>query len=164
MQWRNMLNGDCDTHNDKFKTCARARPFGNQILESSHFMREHTKPLMTKYSIMNVYHVYHYHCALMCLKILKFRSPISLFEKFNLSKRKPTLLILPREHTSMVYVIGTIWNAVRILFKVEDFSVSVASLKNMIKSSLLSQQCRNDPLEWDKTNFEGSQATNQLLT
>ena len=58
-----IMFGDRDAHNnDKFKTCARTRVYGEQTLGPDHYMREHTKPLMTKHSILNVY-------TLQCLPI-----------------------------------------------------------------------------------------------
>ena len=137
------------------KTCARTRLYGDQILAGDHFRREHTKPLMSKYSIMNIYNLYQYCCATMCLKIFKFRSPISLYSMYNFSNRKPTLLILPREQNSMVYLMGRIWNEFRKVLTVDDFSAGSASLKSRAKSILLARQHFNNPLEWDKSNSAG---------
>ena len=147
--------GDRTAYNDKFKTCARTRAYGDQILGPDHFKKEHTKPLMTKHSILNIYNIYQYHCALLCVKILKFRTPMSLFSLFNLSDRKPTMIILPPCQNSLPFIFGKIWNVVRKVLQVEDFSVSLATVKSGIKSSLLTLQCKNDPQEWDKPNIEG---------
>ena len=73
-----ILLGDRDAYNDKFKTCARTRPKGEQILGEAFFRREHTKPLMNKNSILILPNLYQYHSSLLCLKILKFRTPISI--------------------------------------------------------------------------------------
>ena len=151
--------GDRDAYNDKFKTCARARPYGEQILGSDYYRKEHTKPLMSKHSVLNIYNLHHYCCALMCLKILKFRSPISLYSMFKLSSRKQTMLILPRGIKTMVYMFSKIWNEVRKILSVEDFSVSSSSLKSSAKSFLLARQHRNNPIEWDQTNLMGFYGT-----
>ena len=46
-----LLFGDLDKYLDKFKTCARARPYGKQILGSEFFCKEHTKPLFSEHGI-----------------------------------------------------------------------------------------------------------------
>ena len=77
--------GDKEKYLNKFKTCARTRPRETQILGREFYKREHTKPLFIKKSIMTVYNLYFYHCSTDIFKILKFRSPISLF-LYNLTE------------------------------------------------------------------------------
>ena len=44
-----ILFGDKEAYIDKFKTCARTRPFETQKLGADFFTKEHTKPLFHKY-------------------------------------------------------------------------------------------------------------------
>ena len=37
--------GDFDQFMNKYNTCARTRPYGDQFLASKFYMNEHTKPL-----------------------------------------------------------------------------------------------------------------------
>ena len=43
-----ILFGDKEAYLNKFKTCARSRPFDNQILGQEFYSREHTKPLFNQ--------------------------------------------------------------------------------------------------------------------
>ena len=43
-----ILFGNLEQFLDNFNTCARARPFGAQILSSQFYMREHTKPIFSR--------------------------------------------------------------------------------------------------------------------
>ena len=88
-----ILFGDKEAYLNKFKTCARSRPLDNQILGQEFYSREHTKPLFNQHGIMNVRNLHIYHCSNEILKILKFRTPYSLFELFELSKRNRACLI-----------------------------------------------------------------------
>ena len=38
--------GDFDQFMNKYNTCARTRPYGDQFLTSRFYMNEHTKPLV----------------------------------------------------------------------------------------------------------------------
>ena len=88
-----MLFGDRDAFLDKYKTCARTRQYNQQILGSDFYMPEHTKPLFNSNKIMTVQNLYSYHCLNETNKILKFRKPRSLYDEYNISERKPALLI-----------------------------------------------------------------------
>ena len=58
-----ILFGDKEAYLDKFKTSARVRPFEEQKLGAEFFKREHTKPLFTKHSVINVRNLFVYdHC------------------------------------------------------------------------------------------------------
>ena len=56
-----MLFGDYHKFTEKFMTCARTRPFGEQLLGDEFFQKEHTKPLFKKESILSVQNLYVYH-------------------------------------------------------------------------------------------------------
>ena len=89
-----ILVGDKEAFLDKFKTCVRNRPLYSQHLGSEFYTKEHTKPLFNHHDIFTVHNLYNYHCSIELFKILKTRTPISLFSKFTLSSRKDTLLII----------------------------------------------------------------------
>ena len=90
-----ILFGDEEAYLDKFKISARVRLFEEQKLGTEFLNSEHSKPLFTKHSVLNVRNLFVYHCFNEIFKILKFRTPISLCEVFELSKRnsKETRLI-----------------------------------------------------------------------
>ena len=53
-----VLFGDKQAYLDKFKTCAKTRPFPHQTLDSDFFQLEHTKPLFKKYEILAMENLY----------------------------------------------------------------------------------------------------------
>ena len=77
-----ILFGDKEAYLNKFKTCARARDIDNQILGREFYKREKSKPLFNNNNIMNVRNLYIYHCSNEIIKILKFRTPMCMFENF----------------------------------------------------------------------------------
>ncbi len=101
--------GDKTAYLNKFMTCVRARPFGNQELGAEFFEREHSKPLFKKLNILSIHNLYSYHCFMELLKILKFRSPPSMYAKFNISERKPTLLLINSPSDNFMHKSDQIW-------------------------------------------------------
>ena len=85
-----ILFGDKEAYMNKSKTSAHSITFDCQKLDSEYYTKEHTKPLFNKHIIMTVYDLYFYHCITNLFKLLKYRSPISLFDLFKLSGIKDT--------------------------------------------------------------------------
>ena len=48
------------------------------------FTKEHTKPLFKKHNILSIFNLYPYFCLIDIYKILKFRTPYSLYEVLDL--------------------------------------------------------------------------------
>ena len=151
-----ILFGDKDAYLDKFRTCARVREFGNQKLGTEFYEREHSKPLFNKHSIMNVRNLYIYHCSNELFKILKFRTPMSIFELFKLSVRtgSDTRLITCEPSHLFFYVGSLIWNVVSVLLKIEDFSLKQGPAKLELKSEILKTQAEGDPMEWTHGSWD----------
>ena len=143
--------GDKEKYLNKFKTCARTRPYDNQKLASEFYKKEHTKPLFNKNSIMSVYNLYFYHCSTDIFKILKFRSPISLFSLFNLSERagKESLALTPSPSDSYAYRVGTIWNFIRQEFSITEFSTKFSVIKSATRKLIYEKQKEGDFNEWE---------------
>ena len=150
-----ILFGDKEAYLNKFKTCARAREFEKQILGSDFYRRENTKPLFNKNSIMNIRNLYIYHCANEIFKILKFRTPICLFENFSLSDRngRETRLLTPTPSKNFFYEGSIIWNVVRELLKIYDFSLKLGPIKHDMKVKILEIQLQGDPSEWQNRTW-----------
>ena len=148
-----ILFGDNEAYNDKFKTCARTRPYGKQILGSDFYRKESSKPLFVSKDILTVHNLYKYHCIIETFKVLKLRVPISLYYLFDRSKRKETLLISQKPSTNFTYNSTKLWNTYRHRLDINDFSVSIGVLKSRLKRLLLSDQARADPIEWCELNF-----------
>ena len=149
-----ILFGDKDAYLDKFKTCARSRPFGNQKLGTEFYIRENSKPLFTEHKLMSVFSLYHYHSAAEAFKLLKFHIPISLYGLFTLPERpgKETFLLTSRSSDSFVYGASAALNSVRSKLKLTDFSITTSSFKTHLKAVILDQQSAGDEYEWSAYN------------
>ena len=63
---------DCSSKDNKLKTMYKD------------YTKEHTKPLFKKHNILSIFNLYPYFCLNEMYKILKFRTPYSLFELLDL--------------------------------------------------------------------------------
>ncbi len=146
------LFGDREAFLDKYNTCARARPSDLQILGSKFYMLEHTNLPLFKGNtnkILSIHNLYTYHCFMETYKILKFRQPRSLFDTYNISERKPTLLIAGFPSRKFSDRSISIWNSAAPKLEIfDDYSRKVGFVKNILKKALLTSQHRETPLEW----------------
>ena len=151
-----ILFGDKEAYLDKFKTCARVRDLDNQQLGTEFYKREHSKPLFNNNSIMNVRNLHIYHCSNEIFKILKYRTPISMYELFETSNRigNDTLLVTRQPSKYFFYVGSLIWNVVRKLIKIFDFSLNSCPVKAGIKKEILNIQSLGDPVEWQSSSWD----------
>ena len=150
-----ILFGDKLAYLDKFLTCARSRPFDNQILGSDFYSKEHTKPLFKEHGILVLQNLYHYHMALTTFKLLENEIPKSLFSCFDLSERKETLLITSFFSHNFVYNACFIWNIVRDSLSIFKFGcIKIGSMKHKLKEMLLKRQNLGDQIEWSAENFK----------
>ena len=127
--------------------CARARPFGNQILGPSFFEKEHTKPLFTKEKILTVHNLYVYHCTLEVY--------ISMHSCLGISKRKPTLLLTCNPSRFFIYKSSKLWNKLckNVIGDTMDFSSKIATVKTNLKQFLLRNQSKHDENIWCTLNY-----------
>ena len=65
-----VLFGDKQAYLDKFKTCAKTRPYPYQTLDCDFYQQEHTKPLFSKCKILALENLYTYHTFMEVFKIL----------------------------------------------------------------------------------------------
>ena len=146
-----IMFGDKEAYLDKFKTSARCRPYGEQILGSEFYRKEHTKPLFNTHEIMNVHNLYFYHCINDIFKVLKYRTPISLYSLFETSDRlgKETLILTPKPSDSYIYRAGTIWNTVRQNLMLTTFTCKPNHLKSSIKITIAHTQKEGEPNNWN---------------
>ena len=146
-----ILYGDTKAYIEKFKTCVRVRPFGNQKLGEEFYMKEHTKPLFEKHKILTVHNIYSYHTFMEILKILKFKMPISILEHYQHSRRNCYTypqLVPPAPSTNFIYRSSTIWNLLRKKLGLTDLSVKASLVKNKLKAMLHHNQHIHNKLEW----------------
>ena len=147
-----ILFGDYVAYKNKFMTCARSRPLGEQILGSSFFIKEHTKPLFHKNRILTVQNLYTYHTFMEVYKILKYQSPISMYSQYLISNRNYLShnlnLITPSTAGDFIQKSTLIWNSLRKPLQITDLSSNGILIKNKIKSLLFEIQHRYHAVEW----------------
>ena len=147
-----ILFGDKEKFLNKFKTSSM--PLDKQLLGERLYCKEHSKPLFKSQNIMTVHNIYNYHCLMEVFKILKLRTPISLFSQYNISNRKETLLLTPLPNTDFIYNSAVLWNSLRTKLNITDFSVNISLVKSSLKSLILSNQHSHDDSEWSAFNFK----------
>ena len=147
-----IMFGDTEAYNEKFKTSARCREFGSQRLGAEFYMKEHTKPLFEKHSILTVQNLYSYHCFNEVLKILKLKTPYPLYSNYQISRRKYLTHIkllppIPAKH--FIYRSSIIWNTIREKLDITDIlDVSYSQIKSKLRLLLLKNQHIHDHIEW----------------
>ena len=147
-----ILFGDKESYLEKFKTSARARPYELQKIGQEFYEKEHTKPLFNDNKMMTVHNLYKFQMISSIFKILKFRTPVSLYSCFQVSKRKENLLIIPINSSESFVYNGTIlWNIFISCSEVTLGRSSLAehgSLKSKLKEVILQRQSMGDINEW----------------
>ena len=146
-----ILFGNSENYNDKFRTCARARPFHSQRLGNDFYVKESTKPLFNKHELLAVENLYRYRCLMELFTIVKSRTPVSLYYLFNISNRKDSLLITPSPTNQFLYKSAWLWNNFR-KTGLLDFSSPYKSVKGLLKFSLLKAQSMHGT-DWCEYNF-----------
>ena len=136
----------------------RVRPKGEEKLGSEFYSREHTKPLLTEHKLLAVRNLYHYFCTVDVFKILKFRTPISLYDIYKVSNRETSLaLITPKRSNQFFYKSSVAWNSVykKCLENPHcDLTTKISYFKDAMKKLLLSKQNEGEKIEWQKSNFK----------
>ena len=147
--------GDREKFLDKFKTCARTRPFAEQRLSNVLLIKEHSKPLFNSNGILTLKNLYFYHCCCEVFKILKFRCPIAFHSMYKFSSRqqKNLFLITPRPSDSFVYRTSSMWNTVRQKLLIPDSSFPVSTFKLKLKKYIFERQTIGCRENWIETNF-----------
>ena len=103
---------------------------------------------------MTVHNLYVYHFSNKTLKIMKYRTPISMFNVFKTSNRKTTQMVTPTPDIQYAYNASITWNWARQVIKsntdISDFSFSSADAKAILKNHILMSQKMGNPCEWNK--------------
>ncbi len=143
-----VLFGDKTAYLNKFMTCVRARPYGDEKLGPEFFEREHSKPLFKEQQILSIHNLYSYHCFTELLKILKLRYPTAMYEKFNISERKPTLLLINSPSNCFIHRSAKIWNILATKLGILDYSIKINATRKIFKQALLKRQHFEETIEW----------------
>ena len=154
-------------HAGFYETCARVRTYQEHMAKKD-FQLEHTRPIFNDHNILSLHHLYIQHTFIDLFKIVKYRTPISLYELFTPSPRNTNLLMcLPRinrdvSKQNFVFSGSLIWNSVIGLVlnkcspndngimvpgssKCSDISAPISKIKNKLKDTLLKTQKLETP-------------------
>ena len=150
-----ILFGDREAYLEKFKTCARTRPFDEQRLGVDFYKKEHSKPLFKNQKLLTVHNLYKYTCLLELFKINKLEEPLSLYSSFNRSPRREDYFITSQPSSQFIYQSSYMWNSCRQTSSKISFN---NKFKKILKTALQELQFKHDTLDWCELNF----ATNEL--
>ena len=153
-----ILFGDREAYLEKFKTCARTRPFDEQRLVVDFYKKEHSKPLFKNQKLLTVHNLYKYTCLLELFKINKLEEPLSLYSSFNRSPRREDYFITTQPSSQFIYQSSFMWNSCRQTSSKITFNTPTNGFKKILKTALQELQFKHDTLDWCELNF----ATNEL--
>ena len=165
-------------HPDYYNTCARIKTYDDLMYPN--YEKENTKPLFIKNELLTVHNLYNYHIIINIFNILKYRTPYSLYEKFNFSTRKNLSLILPGtkdskrlqnficnatqkwnevfniifEHCTPITIRGGLLQLIPGSAVGSDLTAKSSTIKLKLKNILLSIQSKGYTTIWDPRNFD----------
>ena len=140
-------------------------------------MLEHTKPLYNENNLLTLQNLYTFHTLNGIFKILKYHSPISMFNLIVLNSASIHLTVLPPKINLDIFKYNfvlkacSLWNAsVSKLFSKSiaepntdiiipgsqinsDLTCTIAAYKSRLTNFLLSLQKAGDVDEWSDSNF-----------
>ena len=149
--------GDHQMYVEKFRTCARTREFGKQVLGMEFYRKEHSKPLFSKHKILAFKNFYNYQLCLDMFKLLANEVPRTLYNLLVRSQRNNcTLLIVPKLSKNFLVYRSTIaWNiASKALVYDKTFDeIKAGYFKSLLRTGLLELQNKHDTNEWIPHNF-----------
>ena len=151
--------------------CQRAITYDEQM--NGDYAKEHTKPIFNNKNLFTVRNLYNYHTLTELYKVLKFRTPYSIFSRFTISSRRFTLILhkvkLDKRKNNFFYNSAQKWNQVnRLLIKPYiiriihdgrdtlnyDLTLSVSIFKTKLREIIHNIQNQGDEFEWSAANFD----------
>lgn len=137
-----IMFGDNEAYFDKFRTCARSRPYDSQILGSEFYRLEAVEPLFEKEKVLSIFSLYAYYTILEMYKIIKLRDPYAMYSLFNRSSRRDDIFITPSPSHTFIYKSAHLWNTCRKASNRIDFTVPISSIKSKLKKAF--QSCQKE--------------------
>jgi hypothetical protein len=102
--------------------------------------------------VLTIENLYRSRTIMELFKIIKYRTPMSLYSLLNVSNRKSTLMITPSPTKNFIYKSTYYWNTFRKLLGNLDFTSPFSSIKSLLNKSLLSSQSKYGA-DWCDKNF-----------
>ena len=133
---------------DKFKTFARTRSFEDRFLGKYFFQGEPSKPLFHSNNLLTIHNLYKYNCIFELFKLIKLRTPMSIYELMKCSERRENYFISLPPSSLFDYQASNFWNKCRKSNSEIDFTTSIKIVKTKLKICLLETQNRHDMFVW----------------
>ena len=76
-----------------------------------------------------------------------------MYAKFNISKRKPTLLLINSPSNCFIHRSAQIWNILAPKLGILDYSIKINATRNMLKQALLKRQHAEENIEWTSEDY-----------
>ena len=80
-------------HPEFYENCARVRTY-KQHMAVKNFQLEHTKTIFNEQNLLVLHHLYIYHTFCETFKIIKYRTPISLFTLLDSSPSETNMMLM----------------------------------------------------------------------
>ena len=165
-------------HQEFYETCARVRTY-KEHMAPKNFQLEHTKPIFNEQNLLILHHLYIYHTFCDTFKLLKYRTPISLFSLLqNSPSDNNMMLIIPRVNLDLqkkifIFQASCIWDSINKQVSNQflqtnkdgvlvpgstfgsDITTPISVIKRKLRDVMLETQ-NSDPLEsdnWLPENF-----------
>ena len=115
---------------------------------------EPSKPLFHSNNLLTIHNLYKYHCIVELFKVIKLRTPMSIYELMKRSERRENYFISLPPSSLFDYQASNFWNKCRKSNSEIDFTTSIKIVKTKLKICLLETQNRHDMFVWHEFNFD----------
>ena len=85
----------------------------------------HPKPLFHSYNLLTIHNLYKYHCIIELFKVIKLRTPMSIYELMKRSERRENYFISLPPSSLFDYQASNCWNKCRKSNSEIDFTTSI---------------------------------------
>ena len=88
-------------------------------------------------------------------KILKYRTPLTMYEHYQISKRQALTyikIITPMPNTQFIYKSSILWNTIRPKLGIQDMGISTSQVKTTLRNLIHSNQHSHSDIEWLPTH------------
>lgn len=160
-------------HEGFYETCARVRTY-QQHMAKKDYILEHTKPLFNENKILCLHHLHIQHTFIELFKIIKYRTPMSVYEMFQSSSRDSNFLMnVPKINLNIskpnfAFNASLIWNKLIGMLlnrcfpnffglmvpgssEGSDLSAPISSIKKKLKEILFNTQKLDSQSQFDKS-------------
>ena len=105
-------------------------------------------------NLLTIHNIYKYHCIVELFKVIKLRTPMSIYELMKRSERQGNYFISLPPSSLFDYQASNFWSKCRKSNSKIDFTTSIKIVKTKLKICLLETHNRHDMFVWHEFNFD----------